>query len=148
MTSEFRTWIDRLRARYGAVRHIAAKIGMTESGFARGIKRGTLSVENLLDLAILLEEPPLKVLRAAGKTRAADLIEQLFDGGGQHLTASQRELIDVWAALEDEGRAFHLPQLQREARLVAQARAHGTTASAVPPGALVTPLGRPRRRAR
>src|SRR5688500_9660289 len=56
MTEDLAGWVESLRPRYGTMRAIAELIGMTESGFTRGVKRGTLSIENLLDLARVTEE--------------------------------------------------------------------------------------------
>lgn len=101
MADDLAEWVEALRARYGTMREIAALIRMSESGFTRGVKRGTLSVENLLDLARVTEEPPSRVLRWAGKTRAAELIELLYGPGADALTASQREVLSLWDGIED-----------------------------------------------
>jgi transcriptional regulator with XRE-family HTH domain len=62
----------------GSQQELARKLGMTPSGFGRGMKAGTLSVENLLTLARETGLPPSRVLRAGGKPEFADLIEQLY----------------------------------------------------------------------
>jgi hypothetical protein len=81
------------------MRVIAEGIGMSESGFTRGVKRGTLSIENLLDLARVNDTHPSRVLRMAGKDRVADLLEQLYGPGIDALTASERDVIGAWNRL-------------------------------------------------
>jgi hypothetical protein len=92
-------WIEQLRAKQGTMRAVAERIGMSESGFVRGAKRGTLSAENLLALAETNDEPPSRVLRLAGKGGLADAIERLYGPGTDSLTASQRELLELWARI-------------------------------------------------
>lgn len=73
----FRRYIGTLIARYGTARAVAELIGMSESAFARGVTRGSLSEDNLLRLAAAVGDSPVRVLRLAGKARLADLIESL-----------------------------------------------------------------------
>jgi len=101
MADSLAVWVKELKTRYGTMRVIADKIAMSESGFTRGVKRGTLSVENLLDLARETDTHPSTVLRMAGKARVADLIEQLYGSGQDALTTSQREILGLWAAIND-----------------------------------------------
>lgn len=87
------------------MRAVAERIGMSESGFIRGAKRGTLSAENLLALAESTDTPPSFVLRLAGKGALADAIERLYGPGTESLTATQRELLAMWDQIDDECRA-------------------------------------------
>lgn len=104
LDKNFETWVDELRARYGSMRAVAERFGMTESGFFRGVKRGTLSVENLLDLARVTDEPPSKVLRLAGKGQVADLIERLYGPGRDSLKDSELRLLERWQNISDAAR--------------------------------------------
>lgn len=116
-------WTRQLRGRYATMREIAALIGMSESGFVRGVKRGTLSVENLLDLARATDTHPSRMLRLAGKEKAADLIERLYGPGRDALTESQRTLLELWDRLPDEeARRSMLFTL----RAIGNAAVHGT----------------------
>lgn len=74
-----RAWVDRLvSSRYGTVAALAKAVGMTESGFSRAVKAGTLDVENCLRLALETGETPGEVFRRAGKPRIHQLILQLY----------------------------------------------------------------------
>jgi len=86
------------------MRAVAERIGMSESGFVRGAKRGTLSAENLLALAEAHDEHPAKVLRLAGKDDLAALIERLYGPGLDALTSSQREVLGLWEQIAEERR--------------------------------------------
>lgn len=129
MTDSLAGWVEsELRSRYGTIREIAALIGMSESGFSRGVKRGTLSLENLLDLARATEQHPSIVLRRAGKDRVAVLLEELYGSGRDALTASLRELIEIWEGIPDDVRV-HLLVLLRHSRHVAAHAGHARNAT-------------------
>jgi hypothetical protein len=74
--SPFRNYVAALITQYGTARKLAEMIGMSESAFARGVTRGSLSEENLLLLAKAVGDPPVRVLRLAGKGRLADLMDE------------------------------------------------------------------------
>lgn len=95
-------WLAALRARHGKMAEIAALIGMSESGFVRGMKAGTLSVQNVLTLAKATDKHPSVALRLARKGKIADLIEELYGVGAEALTTSQRELLDLWGRVQDD----------------------------------------------
>lgn len=94
-------WIDQLKVRHRTMRKIAELANMSESGFVRGVKRGTLSPENLLRLAAATDMPPSTVLRMAGKGDLADLIERLYGNGQDALSESQRRVLEAWDRLPD-----------------------------------------------
>ena len=93
-------WVEQLRARYSTLRQIADLIRMSESGFTRGVKRGTLSIENLLDLARAVDEDPSKVLRMAGKDRVVELIERHYGRSDETISAAEREHLARWRRLK------------------------------------------------
>lgn len=129
----FEEWIDSLVGRHGTVRRVAEQIGMTESGFFRGVKRGTLSVENLLLLAQFADEQPSRVLRMGGKANVAQLIEELYGAPSRDaLTSSQRELLTTWDEIPERMQApFEV--LLRYARELAAGTGAQTPAAAPAP---------------
>jgi hypothetical protein len=103
--ADFLQWIQTLkRERFKTWQKFADAMAMTESGFLRGVRKGKLSLPNLLLLAEVAEAQPLDVLRLAGKTSEAELFQRTFGIGDQALTASQRQLLDQWARLEPADR--------------------------------------------
>lgn len=94
--SEFEELLAPFMGARGSQQELARKLGMTPSGFGRGIRAGTLSVENLLTLARETGLAPSKVLRAGGKPEFADLIEQLY---GQASTRVVSE--EEWGLIRD-----------------------------------------------
>jgi hypothetical protein len=126
--TELLRWLDLLRDRFGTYRAIAERLGVTESGMLRGAKAGSLSVENLLNLARLAEEHPSKVLRMGNKSDVADLIEQLYGPGREALTARQLEVLDLFEQVK--GNQERCEALLFTMRTFADAAAlHGLTAS-------------------
>lgn len=106
--SEFERFIsDLVEKRFRTASALAGAIGMTVSAFTRGVKQGTLGVENCLRLAKAAEEPPSDVLRRADKADVAALIEELY--GRATITSAERELLSDWSLLDPEERkAFRL----------------------------------------
>ena len=98
-------WVESLRPRFRTLREIAGLIEMSESGFTRGVKRGTLSIENLLQLASATDTHPSTVLRVAKKGDVADQIERLYGVGTDALTSSQAEVLDLWSGVSEARRA-------------------------------------------
>jgi hypothetical protein len=106
-TADFVKWIERLRVtRFGTWRALAQAIDMTESGLIRGVKKGTLNVANLVRLAEVAEEPPLTILRMAGKQQEAAILERAFGTGSATLKPSERKLLELWGKLESGDRAY------------------------------------------
>jgi hypothetical protein len=77
-------------------------MGVTFSGFLRGVKQGTLSAENCLRLAEVLGEDPRVVFRAAQKAELAEQIDRLYGAAVPHISATQRAVLDAWEALAPE----------------------------------------------
>lgn len=65
--NQLQQFVEELRPKFPTLNDLAKAIGMTLSGFSRGIKTGTLNVENLLKLAKVSERPAPDVFRIAGK---------------------------------------------------------------------------------
>lgn len=101
----FQAWVAELiKQRYGTATALAAKIDMALSPFSRGVRLGTLNLTNLLKLAKAADEYPSTVLRLAGKGREADLIEEVYGSTQEVLTASEREIVELWKALTPRAR--------------------------------------------
>lgn len=99
---EFQAWVAGLEDRFGTKLALAEAIGMSLSAMTRGVaERSTLGVENLLEAARIAEEHPSKVLRMAGKSRVAELIEQLYGPGVDSLKDSERVVIELWRRITD-----------------------------------------------
>jgi hypothetical protein len=148
-------WIVGLRERFGTYRAMAEGLGMTESGFLRGAKRGTLSVENLLGLSHLVGERPDTVLRLADKSEAADLLLRLYGPGRESLTARQQEILALWDYVKDdrvrcEALLFTMRTFAEAARLTAPtaSQTHGASASARGPLPAPRVTARAKRRGR
>jgi hypothetical protein len=90
--SDFAGLIERLKEEHGSISAVAAGVGMSVSAFSRGVARGTLSVENLLQLAIFSGEHPSRVLELAGKGQLAHTIESLY--GTSSNSPSDKQLLD------------------------------------------------------
>lgn len=100
--------IDRaIRAEFRTAGALAAAIGMTDSGFSRGVARGSLSVANLLALARVTHHSGPEVLRAAGKDDVADLLEALYPKtGSPGLTADEQGLVETYRRCPAQVRAL------------------------------------------
>jgi len=77
---------------------------MELSPFSRGVAAGTLNLMNLLRLAKAADANPLAVLRLAGKSAEADLIEELFGTAHERIAASDRELLETWRLISPKAR--------------------------------------------
>jgi hypothetical protein len=101
----FQVWVAELiTRRFGTATALAAQIDMELSPFSRGVKLGTLNLVNLLKLAKAADEHPSTVLRLAGKSREADLIEEVYGSAHEVLTASEREMLARWKAMRPRAR--------------------------------------------
>jgi hypothetical protein len=87
------------RGKFGTLQHLARTMGITFSGFLRGVKQGTLSTENCLLLAEVLGEQPSTVFRAAKKPDLADRFERLYGQASNPMTAEERVVLAVWNAM-------------------------------------------------
>jgi hypothetical protein len=83
---------------------LANQVGMKLSPFSRGVAVGTLNLVNLLKLARVADAHPSTVLRLAGKSDEADLIEAVYGSATETLTASERELLTAWRKLAPSSR--------------------------------------------
>jgi hypothetical protein len=107
--SDFEKWIaDLIADRYGTAGNLAKEIGMTDSGFSRAVRKGTLSVEMVLRLAREVGEPPNAVLRRAGKHTMADLLDELFGEPAVRPSPDETKLLRVYRAVPAKAKAAML----------------------------------------
>lgn len=88
--------------RYRTTGALAEAIGMTLSAFSRGVRQGTLSIENCLRLAETSGDHPSKILELAGKADEAALIERLY--GKQIVSPGDRQLLELWRGITPKAR--------------------------------------------
>lgn len=124
--TDFEHWIaDMVSERYGTAGRLATLIGMTDSGFSRGLSRGTLAVEQLLRLALETGESVDRVLRLAGKVAVADTLRELYGAEAARLTSKEQRLVTAYRALPAKAQ-HHLLGMAEE-------HPHRAAVPAVPP---------------
>lgn len=94
--TDFRKYVRSLIRRYGTARAVAGLIPMSESAFARGVQRESLSADNIVKLAEAVGDSPARILRLAGKDTLADLL----DRSGAPPTLSREDRILIALPLE------------------------------------------------
>jgi hypothetical protein len=107
--SDFEQWIAQLIAeRYETAGNLAKQIGMTDSGFSKAVRKGTLSVEMVLRLAREVGEPPNTVLLRAGKHTMADLLDELFGEPTARPSPDELKLLRVYRQVPVKVKALML----------------------------------------
>ncbi|HMF61626.1 MAG TPA: hypothetical protein VK595_14695, partial [Vicinamibacterales bacterium] len=99
-----REFLEERSAKFDTLQTLAAHMGVTFSGFLRGVKQGTLSAENCLRLAEVLGEEPALIFRVAKKPDLADQFERLYGTPTNTMTEEERALITNWRALPSDAR--------------------------------------------
>ena len=95
------------RREYGTWRKLADAMEMTDSALERGAKKGTLKLPNLFALAAVTGEPLIPLLRLAGKPKEANQLAEIFGSDSPKIvTVAQRELLERWARLDADDRAY------------------------------------------
>lgn len=92
---------------FGSQTALGRAIGVSPSRLSRVIRgEHSLEVINCLRLAAVTGTSPSVLLRAAGKSDIADLVERLYGRSRPTapppLTASQREVLDLWDRIPSE----------------------------------------------
>jgi plasmid maintenance system antidote protein VapI len=117
----------------GTAGRLAEAIGVALTTLSRGMELGTMGADTLLRLAHVTGRDPSDVLRLAGKSDWADLIEALY---GPPRPVQRPEIAAVAQALEAWDRAYvealrvmvaTPPPQTRETRDTPAPRAQGTT---------------------
>lgn len=103
VSPEFVAWVARVKDDYGTYGKLADSLELTESGFLRGVKNGTLRVETLLRLAKLTGVDPADVLRFAGKHELADILLHLYGRvKAPSLNKQERHILDLWREVKHD----------------------------------------------
>lgn len=99
--SELGNWLEGVIAKdYGGVRkRLAAKAGITDSVFNRGLKKGSYDVDTLLRIARATGKPASEVLGMAGKGHYVPLLEGLY---GPPRALPTGDVLDVVQFLESD----------------------------------------------
>jgi plasmid maintenance system antidote protein VapI len=103
--SNFQDLLADAATQFSSKQAFAAAIGITPSRFSRvlaGIYK--LNVRNCLRLAKATGRSPSLILRAAGKSEIADLIEAQYGASAITVTPKEREVLNVWNALTQRAR--------------------------------------------
>lgn len=133
--SAFESLIEAVLPKFGGTKAGLAKaLEMTPSGFGRGMANNSFSTHNLLTFAKVTGLDPLVVLRAAGKTDVADLIEQLFgkSAAGLPLSRPERDHLADWNALSPKDRATFEPAIKALADMKRESSRASSKESPVP----------------
>jgi hypothetical protein len=138
----FRSLLKRLQKHYPTIRAFAQALDMDPSHLSRAMGRDgqPFDVLRCLRLAQITGEPPVVILRAAGKDEIADLIEGFFGTPKTLLTPQQQQLLEAMAAIQDpEVRSSFLKLAQHAAGITSgNAGTEGGTeggGSVMPPAA-------------
>lgn len=103
----FKALLNRIAKQFPSRAALAKALEITPSRLSRALNTGDfpLNVVNCLRLAKLSGESPADILRAAGKTDVAELIEGLYGKDRTRLlSTAERELIDDYEALTPRAR--------------------------------------------
>ena len=100
--------------RFPSQQAFAEAIGLSTARLNRAMNKADypLNVVNCLRLARIVDESASDVLRAAGKSDVADLIESLY-GRPQEVSAAKREVIDLLADVNDTSDLAAIAQVLR-----------------------------------
>jgi hypothetical protein len=120
MPSDFRTYLDRAARRLGSQTALAKALDVDPTRISR-LMRGSgeylrLNFENCLKLATILDEWPADLLKAAGHTAQAALLEQLCGPPTVRgaLKSSEWRLLQMWRELPAARQAAILTLLKTE----------------------------------
>ncbi len=125
--TDFQSYVDRAAKHLGSQVALAKALGIDPTRISRLMKGAgdyaRLNFENCLRLAAILDEWPAEVLRAAGHTEQALLLEQLCGPpqGERSIKSSEWQLLQMWRELPAERQAAVLTLLKTEGRPAAPA---------------------------
>jgi len=104
--NDLQTLLKRLVDRYGTQTALAKAIGITDSRLAKVLKgeSGALSVLNCLRLAKVARMSPSQILRAAGKSDIAALIEDMYGESAQPALTSDAAVRELWPDISPKGK--------------------------------------------
>jgi hypothetical protein len=119
-SNDFRMYLDRAAQHLGSQVALARALGIDPTRISRIMKGAGdythLNFENCLRLAAILDEWPSEVLRAAGHTEQAVLVEHLYGPPthGRSLKSSEWQLLQMWRELSTERQAAIMTLLKTE----------------------------------
>jgi len=104
--NDLQTLLKRLVDRYGTQSALARAIGITDSRLAKVLKgeSGALSVLNCLRLAKVAHMSPSQILRAAGKSDIAALIEDMYGESAQPLLQADAAVKEWWPEMSPKAK--------------------------------------------
>lgn len=96
--NDLQTLLKQLVDRYGTQTALAKAIKITDSRLAKVLKgnSGALSVLNCLRLAKVARMSPSQILRAAGKSEIAVLIENMYGESAQPMLSADEAVREWW----------------------------------------------------
>lgn len=118
--TDFQSCLDRAAKHLGSKVALARALGIDPTRISRLMKGAgdytRLNFENCLRLAAILDESPEEVLRAAGHTEQALLLEQLCGPppGERPIKSSEWQLLHMWRQLPAARQAAILTLLRTE----------------------------------
>src|SRR5262245_53307627 len=118
--SDFQTYLNRAARHLGSQAALAKALGVDPTRISRLMKGAGdyahLNFENCLRLAAILDEWPSEVLRAAGHTEQALLVERLYGPPtqGRSLKSSEWQMLQMWRELPAARKAAILTLLETE----------------------------------
>jgi hypothetical protein len=112
--TEFTALLQQIRRRFPSDRALAKEIGITPSRLSRALHEkgdyaSSFNALNCLRLAHLSGEPAGRVLRAAGKSEYAELLEKLYRPS---VSDAEREVLALWDELSPARKASLLDMMQ------------------------------------
>jgi hypothetical protein len=120
--TDFQSFLDRAAKHLGSQAALAKALGIDPTRISRLIRGAGdyahLNFENCLRLAAILDEWPAEVLRAAGHTEQAALLEQLCGppDSERSIKSSEWQLLHMWRDLPADRQAAILTLLKTEGR--------------------------------
>ena len=118
--ADFQSYLDQAAKHLGSQAALARALGVDPTRISRLLKGAGdyahLNFENCLRLAAILDEWPAEVLRAAGHTEQAALLEQLCGPSGRSIKSSEWQLLHMWRELPADRQAAVLTLLKTEGR--------------------------------
>jgi hypothetical protein len=118
--NEFQGLLERAARQLGSQAALARALGIDPTRVSRLIRGGgeyaRLNFENCLRLAAILDEWPAEVLRSAGHSEQAALLQRLCGSPGDErsVKSSEWQLLQMWRELPAARQAAVLTLLQTE----------------------------------
>jgi transcriptional regulator with XRE-family HTH domain len=103
--SEFRDFLEAAAKKLGSKRKLAQAINLSPGRLSRVLGgEHSFTIARCFALAKVTGDSPAHVLRVAGKSKLADLIEEAYGPNPSGVNPAERTLIKQWDALEPQDR--------------------------------------------